>query len=81
MKIIKFITRVLVRVVYKIMWYLHKLFPKKSPVLTCGGCLNNDCKYSATTENLYCYYHTKKNRKVNLNEIRSRNVCKNKIFR
>ena len=49
---------------FKIIWYLHKLFPKKVPALTCSGCLNFDCKHSATNKNLYCYYHTKKNREV-----------------
>ena len=62
---IKFILKILCHICGKIQWWLHKLFSKKIAVLSCGGCPNYDfCEHRATIENLYCYYHIRKNRKV-----------------
>ncbi len=54
----------------KLMWVLHKLFPKHVPVLTCRGCCLTQeklekCPYKPEKGNLVCYYHTKKHREVN----------------
>lgn len=53
----------------KLMWFLHKLFPKHVPVLTCRGCCLTQeklekCPYKPEKGNLICYYHTKKHREM-----------------
>lgn len=53
----------------KIMYILHKLFPKTFPIFTCRGCwLSQEklekCPYKPEKGNLICYYHTKKNREI-----------------
>lgn len=63
-KAVKFIVKTLCCIIGKAQYYLHKLFPKHIAILTCYGCLNDDCKYRATKHNEICYYHTKKNRKL-----------------
>ena len=61
---IKFVLKILCHIWGKVQWWLHKLFSKQIPVLSCNGCPNYDfCEHRATTENLYCYYHTRRNRK------------------
>lgn len=69
MKIIKFIVRIICKIIYRTQYLLHKLFPKIIPIITCNGCLTQElydsCPYKAKKDNLICYYHTKKNRKLN----------------
>lgn len=52
----------------KFIWWLHKLFPKSVPILSCYGCLNV-CGHRCTKHNAICYYHTKKNRNIKLNNL------------
>ena len=39
------------------LYKLHKQFPKSIPVMTCFGCLKDNCKHRTTDgKNLFCYY-------------------------
>ena len=68
MKLIKFIVRIMCKIIYKLQYLLHKLFPKNVPIWTCNGCptqeMYDSCPYKPKKGNLICYYHTKKNRKI-----------------
>lgn len=64
MKIIKFMARCLCYIIGKIQWWLHNLFLKHIPIISCYGCLNDLCGHRVTKHNAICYYHTKNNRKI-----------------
>lgn len=54
----------IMKLIYKIIYLLYKLFPKHIPILSCYGCLYGECSYRPKKGNMICYYHTKKNREV-----------------
>lgn len=65
MYIIKKICNILCHVEGKILYLLHKLFPKDVPLNSCYGCLNDICEHRCIQHNAICYYHTSKNRNLN----------------
>ena len=56
--------RVIMKIIYKSVYFLHKLFPKYIPIMSCYGCMADDCLYRSKKGNMICYYHKKKNREV-----------------
>lgn len=55
---------IIVKIIYKVVYFLHKLFPKHIPIMTCYGCMGDNCPYRSRKGNMICYYHKKKNREI-----------------
>ena len=56
--------KIIMKIIYKIVYFLHKLFPKHIPIMSCYGCMVDNCPYRSRKGNMVCYYHKKKNRKI-----------------
>lgn len=54
----------IMKIIYKLVYFLHKLFPKHIPIMSCYGCMVDNCSYRSKKGNMICYYHKKKNREV-----------------
>lgn len=52
------------KIIFKIVYFLHKLFSKHIPILSCYGCMNDKCSYRPEKGNMICYFYKKKNREI-----------------
>jgi hypothetical protein len=53
------ICTILLHIIGKVQYLLHKLFPKHIPIMSCYECLSDTCNHRTTKHNSICYYHKK----------------------
>ena len=56
--------KIIMKAIYKIVYFLHELFPKHIPIMSCYGCMVDNCPYRSRNGNMICYYHKKKKREI-----------------
>lgn len=44
----------------RIVYLSHQLFPKTIPLMTCYGCLKDNCEHRTKKENKLCYIYGKR---------------------
>ena len=54
----------IMKIIYRLVYFLHKLFPKHIPIMSCYGCMVDNCHYRSRKGNMICYYHKNKNREI-----------------